>query len=251
MKYLLIFCCLLPLTTAAQDVFDLPHEEIYPEPQDVLVKKREKYLRNESMIYDLNTDYGIRDQRRYTGSDHNRISIAGHINGSYEHVSDLLGIEFNYMRRSERYHQGWWGIQAFTHRTFFHNLSVNPSSGHEAQFQRPRHVKNGIWGAGPGLGYRFKFLQDLLNTDEIFETVDVFANYLELSETFIGMKYQGWGLSANYGVHKRVNTNFFWGGKFSYNLGVVTRDAIETEVRNQRSLSLGWMSYALELGMFF
>lgn len=251
MKYLLLL--LLPLNVYA-DLFDLSEEELNPEAEEILIKKPEKYLRHESMIYDFNTDIGIKDQRRYTGTDRNRLSIAGHINGNYEQVSDLLGGEITYMRRSTRYHQIWFGAQFFQHNTYFDAITQNVRTGgpnSEGSFNRPGDVKNTVMAAGLGVGYRFKLLLDFFNTEDVFESVDVFLNGIQLNETFIDQKYRGLGLTTNYGIHKRASTNYFYGGKISYNVASVTREAIGQESRSERSLSLGWLSFALEMGFFF
>lgn len=252
MKYLLLL--LLPLTTYA-GLFDLPESETDPESEEVLIKKPEKYLRNESMIYDLNTNLGIKDQRQYTGSDRNRFSLAAHLSGDYEHFTDILGLEVNMMRRSTRYNQFWYGAQFFQHKTYFdaitQNHSANATPGSEGSFQRPGNVKNNVLGLGLGVGYRFKLLMDFYPTEDVFETVDVFVNAIQLDESFIDETYRGYGLSANYGLHKRSSTSFVYGGKFSYNVASVTRPKRENEKKTDRSLALGWLSLAFEIGWFY
>jgi hypothetical protein len=239
----------------ASEAFELTREELDPEAQEVLIKKPEKYLRHESMIYDFNTDLGIKDQRRFTGGDRNRFSFAGHISGNYEHFQDLLGVEAAYMRRSTRYHQMWYGAQIFRHKTYFDSITKNQvasaQTGTEGSFQRPGNVDNNILGFGLGAGYRFKLLLDFYPTEDVFESIDVFLNGLQLEETYISKTYQGYGLSANYGIHRRTSTSYFYGGKFSYNLATVTRAAIANEKRTDRSLSVGWLSLAFEMGFFY
>lgn len=256
MKYLLLVF-FVSQNALAIGPFDLSEEEKNPDTQEILINKPEKYLRHESMIYDLDTDLGIKEQRKYTGTDRNKLALAGHVSGSYEHVTDVLGFEFNYMHRTERYNQIWYGIQFFQHRTFFDTITTNqtPEAGDnpndESQFPRPNNVKNTILAGGVGVGYRFKLLMDFFPTEDVFEGIDVFANYLSLDETYIGSKYQGYGLTTNYSIHKRSNTKYFYGGKLSYNIGTVTRDAIGTESKADRSFTLGWLSAALEMGFFF
>jgi hypothetical protein len=261
MKFL-FFIFLLPCFAWAQtppprmDPFNLTEEEISPSTEEVLIKKPEKYLRNESMIYDFNTERGIKDQRRYTGTDENRLSLAGHVNGAYEHVSDLLGIEVNYMRRSKRYNQVWWGAQFFRHATYFDAITTNHAAATgagstEGNYQRPGGTKNTVMAAGLGASYRFKLLLDFVETEDWFESVDVFANYVTLNESFINKNYQGYGLSTNYGLHKRSSNSFFYGGKFAYNIASVTRAAMNGESKRDRSLTLGWLSLAFEIGVFF
>lgn len=253
MTYLLLL--LIPFHLFATDIFDLTEEELNPDSQEILIGKPEKYLRNESMIYDLNTSLGIKDQRRFTGTDNNRFSLSGHLSGNYEQLTDLLGGEITYMRRSTRYNQIWWGAQIFQHRTYFDALTQNQSAGSnlnsESSFVRPGGTKNTVLGMGLGVGYRFKLLLDFLETEDIFETVDVFFNSIQLNESFIDENYRGYGLTANYGLHKRSSTSFFYGGKFSYNVASVTRAAIGNEKKRERSLALGWLSVAFEFGYFY
>jgi hypothetical protein len=236
-------------------VFDMTEEELDPPAEEILIKKPEKYLRNESMIYDFNTSLGIKDQRQYTGNDRNRFSLAGHLSGQYEHLDNILGAELTYMRRSTRYDQVWWGVQFFQHRTFFDAITQNHTSGtnpnSESNFIRPGNVKNTVMAGGVGVGYRFKLLLDFFQTEDWFESIDVFVNGMQLNESFIDQKYTGYGLTTNYGLHKRSSTSYFYGGKISYNVASVTRDAIENEKKSERSFSLGWMSLAFELGFFY
>jgi len=236
---------------------DLSEEELNPETEEILLKKPEKYLRHESMIYDLNTDLGIRDQRTYTGTDSNRFSLSGHISGDYEHINDILGLDATYMRRSTRFDQIWYGAQVFQHNTYFDAVtqnhdsdsSSNPTS--DAQLTRVGDSKATVMGLGLGVSYRFKLLLDFFETENVFENIDVYGNYIMFDDTFIKQKYKGYGLSANYGIHKRSGSSFFYGGKLSYNLASVTRDALGTESKSERSLTLGWFTLALELGFFF
>lgn len=256
MKYLLLIL-LVSQTAQARGPFDLSEDELNPDTSDVLIKKPEKYLRNESMIYDFDTDLGIKDQRKYTGTDRNKFAIAGHVSGNYEQFRDILGLEFNYMRRSQSYSQLWYGFQFFQHKTFFdaitknHDKDSSTNANSDAQLQRPTDVKNTVLAGGLGAGYRFKLLMEFFPTEDVFETVDVFVNYVTLDETYVDRKYKGYGLTTTYGIHKRLNTTYFWGGKIAYNLASVTRDAIGDESKDDRTFALGWLTLGLELGFFF
>lgn len=252
MKYLILF--ILPLQLFA-NTFDLTEEELNPESEEILLKKPEKFQRHESMIYNFNTDLGIKDQRRYTGEDRNRFSIAGHLSGDYEHFNRLLGGEITYMRRSTRYNQIWWGAQLFQHSSFFSSVTQNATASSvpnsEGSFQRGNYEKNTILGLGVGVGYRFKLLLDFFQTEDVFENLEVYLNSIQMDESFINKRYQGYGLTTNYGIHKRSGQNYFYGGKFSYNVSSVTRAAIGNESKSDRSLSLGWLSLAFEIGFFY
>lgn len=248
---------LLLLTSTPLFAVTLSDAEKNPSAEDILLKKPEKYLHDESMIYNFNSNLGVRDQRKYTGADNNKLAIAGHLSSNYEHLDNLMGFEFNYFRKSSSYDKIWWGAQFFSHTAKFdaitqnHSEGISSNPGSESANQRPNGIDNSVMGAGLGMSYRFKLLLDFWDTEDVFETVDVFANYIILNEKHIDQSYQGYGLTANYGIHKRSGTSFFYGGKLSYNLASVTREAISDEKKSERSLTLGWLSLALELGVFF
>lgn len=257
MKTILFFILLLPALSFAQSVFDLTDAEKDPTAEEILLKKPEKHLRNESMIYDLDSDLGIKDQRRWTGQDKNRISLAGHVSFDYEHLTEIQGLEFNYMRRAQNYSQFWYGFQVFRNQARFDAVTQNPdatsstNTNSDAKKPRPNDAKEAILAGGLGVGYRFKFFLDFLETENVFEQVDVFANYVTMNDDFLSETYTGYGMTANYGIHKRSSTSFFYGMKFSYNLASVTRPALGDEKKRERSLTLGWGSLALEIGSFF
>ncbi|HXH74795.1 MAG TPA: hypothetical protein VNJ08_07500 [Bacteriovoracaceae bacterium] len=254
MKILLLLLPLFSFSAWSAGPLEYTEEELNPPVEEVLIKKPEKYLRHESMIYDLNTDLGIKDQRQYTGTDRNRFSLALHLSAGYEHFSELIGLEGTYMFRTKKYDQIFWGAQFFRHQAHFDAISQNPTIGgaqSEASFPRPTDVKDTVLGFGPGVGYRFKLLLDFFTTENMFETVDVFINTVQLTESYLSENYRGYGLSTNYGIHKRAGQSYFYGGKFSYNVASVTRAPIGTESKSERSLSLGWLSVAFELGFFY
>lgn len=256
MKYLLLVL-LFSQSVFALDPFELSDEERNPDTEQVLIKKPEKYLRNESMIYDLNNDLGIRDQRKYTGSDSNKIAIAGQISSDYEHLDKLLGFEFNYMHRTKNYSQLWYGFQIFQHNTQFaaitqnHEKEAGDDANADSQFQRPNDSKANVLAGGLGVGYRFKLLMEFFPTEDVFESVDVYANYLTMKDHFIDANYKGYGLTTSYGIHKRSSARYFYGGKLTYNVASVTREALGDESKSDRSFALGWLTLGLELGLFF
>lgn len=251
----LFFLLLLPTSLLASPL-EPTYEELNPSTEDILIRKKEKYLREESMIYNFNSSLGIKDQRQYTGSDKNRLSLAGHINANYEHFQNLIGGEVTYMRRTDSFSRIWYGGQVFTVQANFDSITQTPrtqstSPTAESNLIRTGDAKNSLMAFGLGAGYRFKFFFDLFQAEDWFENVDVFVNALQMSDKLVKKNYVGPGFTASYGFHKRSGTSFFYGGKFSYNIGSVTRPALGDETKKERSLTLGWASLALEMGFFF
>ncbi|HLW56806.1 MAG TPA: hypothetical protein VKY27_05440, partial [Bacteriovoracaceae bacterium] len=62
---------------ASTSLYALPlsDEDKNPGAEEILIKKPEKYLRDESMIYNFNSSLGLRDQRKYTGLDKNKFAV--------------------------------------------------------------------------------------------------------------------------------------------------------------------------------
>lgn len=238
-----------PLLSQAS-VYTLTEEELDPSTEDILLKKPEKYLRDESMIYDLNTNLGIKDQRKYTGTDKNRLSLSGHLSANYEHFNHILGIDATYMRRTDRFDRLWWGFQFFRHRT---RLDAVAEPQLDEVPDRPADSEGTITAAGIGVSYRFKLLLDFIDLEDRFENIDVFTNYLQYEDSFTGKTYQGWGLTASYGFIKRSSTNFYYGPKISYNLAPVKREKLDGNETSKRSreMTLGWLSLAFEMGFFY
>ncbi len=249
MKHLMLFLILISPAWAAyedpNEAFELTLEEKDPSGEDILKTRKEKYTWDESLIYAYNSDLGIRDQRRYTGSDRNKMSASFHLNGQYEYLQKLMALEVTWLRRTDNWLKLWWGVTYRRATADWEVVTQNRSSGGEAAFKRPNDSEQAINTLGLGFGYRFKLFLDFFKTEDVFESVQAFATYNTLAEGFTGDNYTGYGLIADYGLHKRTRTSFFYGGKFSYNLAWVEGPGVD------RNLSLGWYTFALELGFFY
>jgi hypothetical protein len=246
---LLVLLSILSLPTFAayekpEEAYELTEEELNPGDNETLVTRKEKYLRDESVVSPINSSTGIRDIRRYTGLDRNRISASYHFNGQYEALQKLQGLEATWMRRSSSWHKLWYGATVRSTATEWSQITQNRDTGGEAAFQRPRDSAQTINTLGLGAGYRLKLFLDFFPMKDVFETVHVFGNYNMLTDDFTGENYAGYGMTAEYGLHKRTRTSFFYGGKFTYNISWV-------ELGPDRNLSLGWYTFAFETGFHF
>ena len=245
----LIFALLFSLPTLAayekpEEAFEITADELDPTDGDV-VQKKEKYMWDESLVAPYNSDYGVLDNRRYTGKDRNKLSASLHLNGQYERLQKLLALEATWLRRSETWHKLWWGATYRRAQTRWNEITNNNQSGGEAAFSRPGDADQTINTLGLGLGYRFKLFLDFWDVKDTFESVQVFGTYNSLAEGHTGDNYTGYGMTADYGLHKRTRQSFFYGGKFTYNIAWVEGP------ENDRTLSLGWYTFALEAGFLF
>jgi hypothetical protein len=237
------------------EAFDLMESEVTPSTDDINRRRVEKLQHDEKMISEFDSDLGVTKERRWTGLDRNRISGALHLGGRYEFMRELQGFEFTWMRRVENWSKLWWGGTIRRAQTGFGEITQNRApdgnTNSEGAFQRPKSADQTLTTMGLGAGYRFRLLTWILDTENTFETVNVFANRVTLDESFIKETYAGWGMSTDYGLHFRTRSSFFWGGKFTYNMAWVERAKRGTEAPEERSLSLGWYTLALEAGFFF
>lgn len=226
------------------EAFELTPEELDPSEAEIL-KYKEKRTWDESLVSPYNSDLGIRDDKRYTGKDRNKLSAAFHLNGQYERLQELRSFEVTWLRRSEAWHKLWWGATYRRAESQWNEITSNNQSGGESAFDRPGDADQTINSLGLGFGYRFKLFLDFFKTEDVFESVQVFATYNTLAEGFTGDNYKGYGMTADYGLHKRTRASFFYGGKFTYNIAWVEGP------ESNRTLSLGWYTFALEAGFIF
>jgi hypothetical protein len=227
------------------EAFELTPDEIDPSYEDLRFNKKEKYDFDESLVQITNTELGIQDQRRFTGLDRNKFSAALHLNGQYEYLQKLLGFEVTYLRRMDNWSKLWVGATLRRSTTQWDQISTkSDEGGGEPTFQRPNDAEQTINTLGLGFGYRFKLFLDFFKTENVFESVQAFATYNNLSESFTGDNYTGYGLTADYGLHKRTRQSFFYGAKFTYNLSWVAVD-------KDRDFSLSWYTFAFETGFIF
>ena len=245
-------CRLLPSVQAADEsadeAFNLSPEEENPTGEDVLTKRKEKFQRDEIMVYDSSNDLGFTDRRRWTGDDRNKISASFHLNGQYEYLSQLQGIEATWLRRTDNWHKLWWGATYKRTNAEFRNIADN--NPNENVTARKGRAKESINTLGLGVGYRLRLLMDFPESDKIMETVQVFGTYNTLHDSSTDFNYRGYGMTADYGLHWRTRSSFFYGGKFTYNRSWVERSQSNTP-SEARSLSLSWYTFALEGGFYF
>ncbi len=237
------------------EVFEINTDEINPSLDTIENKRPAQFLRNESIIQDTNSSLGVKTNKRWTGLDHHKLSGSFHLHGNYESLGGLTGFEVTYLNRRPSWDNIWWGATIKRTQTYFKHLANNPDDGSstnaDSAFPRPSTARETLLTYGLGMAYRFKFFLDFFKTQDVFENVQVFATYNQLNESYLDKVYQGYGMTADYAISKRSSSNFFYGGKLSYNLALVTREAISDEKVQERSLSLGWFSLAFEMGYLF
>lgn len=213
-------------------------------------------LADDSMIKDY--DYELGEGKDYfsTAKDSLRFSIFGGTSYQFK-TSEQLDIDIQVLKRLSGTNDGWLALQYKKVQATYDyiadpvessDLVIDPDS--DANFNRDGKIQN-ITMFGIGYSHRFKFLQELINSNKVFETSSVYLNYVTSNDETTKRDYSGYGLTADFGVHKRASKSFFYGAKLSYNLASVVREQIGSEAEKDRSLVYGWLTIGLELGYFF
>jgi hypothetical protein len=218
-------------------------------------RDKEIYLEKESMLRDEGKSYGVMSEYYYTRNDNGRLSFAYHLSHDYEKLSKLQGIDLQIMKKVDSYQDQWWAFRLSRVVGKYNAMadelvasSANPDA--DSQTIRDDNLQS-MTMLGLGLGYRFNILNQFLKSDRVFEQVMAYGNYIFHLDGTNDNRYQGYGVTAEYGIHKRINSSFFAGVKLNYNIASLTRAQKSDEDKIDRSLILKWTGVALELGYFY
>ncbi|MFZ4712095.1 MAG: hypothetical protein ACOYL6_00150 [Bacteriovoracaceae bacterium] len=220
---------------------------------DDVKAKKDITLKNEAMITDTNSYTGIKDREYYTGNDHHKLSGSYQLNPRITKPFDFSSFELNYgYKMWGLWWQGFVARSAGTWDTVAENKEIGGTGADsEARFQRPKNSRETLMSYGLGVGYRFRMIYEWLKIDDLFETISVYGARHSLNESYRDLNYTGYGFRADYGIHMRATSSFFYGLKGSYNIGKVTRSLGEKESHSDASLAISWISLGFEAGYFY
>lgn len=220
--------------------------------------ERHKYLANEKMIGDFDEKLGIIGDAHYSGLDKSRLSFSYHFSHDFNDFGQVSSIEGQFYRKLSKFDDMWWALQLERTTADFAAITQNrkknsgSSENSEENIQRGNDDKQTLMMLGLGMSYRFRLMLDIIPTDKnYFETCSVFFNYVTHNDSSIKKEYKGYGLTMEYGVHNRVGTSFFYGGKLSYNITSTVRQQLGNESYEDRTLTTGWADLAFELGYYY
>jgi len=221
----------------------------------VLSAEPEIYLENESLLRDEDTSAGIYSDLYYTKNDHLRISFAYHFSHDFEEFSKLQVIDFQVLKKIPSYKDQWWGVQVKRVVGKYSNMAdelTTTSTSTDANAKTIRNAnEQSMTLLGFGYGHRFRMLGDIFKSDRIFESIMAFGNIVSHLDHTDSEKYQGYGLTAEYGIQRRMSKGFFTGLKFGYNIASLERAKKSDEKKQDRSLVLQWSSIGFEFGYYF
>ncbi len=216
-----------------------------------------KYLVEDSIVYDLNSNSQLKEDVTFTGNDNDRLAGSYHFHYEYSKITSVNGFQLSYAKKFgslwyEAFYQQLSGtFSGLAENQTPQSPTANSNPYAESRNYRPTDSSADLTLYGLGVGHRFKFFLDYFDTYDLFETINLYLTYNTLNDEFTAQSYSGWGLKADYGIHKRVNSSFFIGGRFSYNWAQVQRTEINDERADDRRLMLSWLNIAFEMGFYY
>lgn len=232
---------------------DISSEESLAQAEKV---KKEYGVEEDLLVMDKNSITGVYDTIYFTEKDRHRWTMLAKTNANLKRSTNLWGGDLLY-----GYNLNIFWIEFFAswmHADFREiselpvRSSTNPYA--EANSNRAASSKQKLISVGIGPGYRFLVPEgvNIFHLRNLFQTVSVWATYNKLNDSATLFEYDGFGLRADYGIHKRVSSGFHYGIRLGYQLAEVTREQkIPNESASDRKLFLSWMTLALDLGFYF
>lgn len=175
-------------------------------------------LSDDSLIKEIDTDLGQGNDFFSTAKDSMRFSAS--IGTSYQFkISEQLDFDFQFLKRLKGSNDGWLALQFKSLQGTYDQIadpaestSTTPHVNADSNYDRTGKIQS-ISMIGLGYSHRFKFLQAWLESNQVFETTAVYFNYVTSSDETTELKYAGYGMTADFGIHKRSLQSFFYGLK--------------------------------------
>lgn len=236
----------------AQSAQDFERERLFKETDPgslnpaQIKEDKEIFLFNESLLVEDQCGYM---ETSYTGLDNNRFSIGAHISSNYTDPGELSALEIQFSRQLDSFTGTWISFLAKSTKAKYEALAdeIQSDNGDIRREGKDQSFTT----VGLGAGYRFKLFSKAFGFERIFETADAYLTYNMHLDSSDDVKYNGFGIQTDYGIHYRAAENFFYGTKLSYSILSVQRSAEEDEKLEDRSLVFGWLSLGFELGYYY
>jgi len=218
------------------------------EEENTNVYREMKDSDQDIVISQIDKELGIYLEDYSTDNDQHRFGLNYHFNTDLKNPFEITTMEANY---AYRLGVAWLEICAALTTGKYRELTrLNGSIGAESENQREENATNLTLGGG--LGYRTRYIRNLINSSNIFETIAAYLTYNSFSDNFRSESYTGYGIKADFGVHKRTGARSHWGMKMSYNLASVRKaKQFEGEGSAARSLTITWLTFGLEYSFYF
>lgn len=199
-------------------------------------------------IPQIDEEVGIQLDNYTTDQDSTKASIGYMFSSNLRDAGGLSSFEFTYSQKFKKiWLEGYIGqTSAKTKRLTDYNSKV------AAPTTELLEESSDVTQFGFGAMYRTTYIQNIIPNARFFETISAMATYNQFEDVISEQSFSGFGVKADLGVHRRLSPAWHIGGKLSYNLATVKREAeFEEEKPNDRSLLLRWISVGVELSLYF
>ncbi|MDA9793244.1 hypothetical protein N9B72_01540, partial [Bacteriovoracaceae bacterium] len=176
-RLLLVIFVLLTLPTISQ-AQELTQSEIYgqPNPAKLTVPKvkarKEALYFSDEILRDYDPNIGIIKDSFFTMRDKNRFSFGYNFSADYSDFTELTNFEIEFIQNLRDWKNTWWGVIFKSGSGNFDAISENqpydstaPADAEaSAANQRPNGASQNYTQLGIGMGNRFRFLLDFVET---------------------------------------------------------------------------------------
>lgn len=220
-----------PLTESAELNEDLPLEE-------------------HLVLNKIDNDTDLIISSHSVSDDNNIFSVTYKIYPSVQGFSNISNLEVSY---SKKLNYCWLDFMISRAMTKFSTITTNnPYLGQTSD--KLEKSKDELLTAGIGIGYRStyvqKALENIMFSEDIFETTSAKLTYHNLNEKFYDKSFTGPGIQTDFGIHKRILNGFHFGMKFAYNLASVKKSKEGNSTSSSGSLVLSWVSFGIDFGFY-
>jgi hypothetical protein len=251
---LLLLCSLNAYANDQETALLFKPESLNSIPASKVRSNPDVYQQNESLLRDSSGEDGLYTEEFYTKKDTFRVSLGYQIAQDFKDFSSLSVIDVQFHKKIASYKDQWWGLQFKSikgnYDVFAEELDTSSDPTSDRSVTRDDNEQS-LSMIGLGLGYRFKALTAVFNSDRIFENVMAFGNYVTNQDATNSKKYIGYGLTAEYSIQRRVSEALFFNFKMGYNLASLSREAEDKEKKEDRSLVFKWTTLGFDFGYYF
>jgi len=256
---LLITFTTLSFAQTVDDDLNYERSRLFNRPKPSSLKSseikdfKEVYLSEESLLIE-ETDDGLYADDYYTAKDDNRFFLSYQFSTDYEETNSVTSLEMGYQSKFNNFKDTWFTINLKRTIAQYDAIAQELASSSDANADANEtrfDSEQTFTTIGFGIGYRFKALTDFVESDRFFETIFSVLNYSAHLDSSTSTKYNGFGMSMDYGLHYRATNTFYYGAKLSYNILPMVREPVDEEKRQDRSLVFGWTALGFEIGYFY
>lgn len=200
-------------------------------------------------IEQIDSELGIPLGTYTTADDSSRVGIAFHFNSDLKDMAAISSFEAVFAKKLRK----TW-IEGSISKTVGRYSEVTENNTALPGVLPANHSleNTDLLTVGLGLMYRTTYIQNLFNSDRFFETIGAALTYNQFDDAFRDETFQGFGIKADFGIHRRFSETFHFGGKLTYHLASVKYPSqFDGQSSNERASLIRWMGLGFDLGFYF